>query len=370
MLDILLQVAIQRAAARQLVRGVGEYARRHGPWRIDFDERPSAQSLKSRDLSSFDGIIFDGHNAELTAVVRQSGLPAVAVATPNPLEGIPTVVSDHEGVGRMAAEHLLDRGLTQFGYARLRPSEFSHPRGKAFVRAVERQGYPCERFEPPADVAHGHEALEAWLWALPKPVGILAEEDRRALTIIRTAGRCGLRVPEQVAVIGVNNEELFAELSWPTITSIDHGAERIGRDAAGLLERMIRGEQVPRVLIVPPVRVVERHSTDILAVDDADLAGALRLIRREAAEGLSVEQVLEQVAVSRTTLENRFKAVLGRTIFAEITRVRIERVKTLLRTTDLGLADIAARTGFRYVSHLSKAFRKAAGQTPTQYRRR
>lgn len=369
MLNILLQVNIEQAALRQLVRGVSEYARKHGPWRVDLDERPRPEMLRRRKLGEFDGIIFDGSNLPLRKAVRKTGLPAVAVATPKAIKGIPTVVSDHEGIGRMAAEHMLDRGLTEFGYVEMTTGPFAHPRGLAFARELERRGRRCAFFEPPDDWKDIPAALERWLADMPRPVGILAEEDRRALPVISAAGLRGLRVPEEVAVMGINNEELIAELSWPTITSIDHGAGRIGFDAAGLLERLIRGEEIPPLLTVPPVRIVERHSTELMAVDDPYLAEALRLIRRCAADGLNTNEVLDTVPVSRSTLENRFKEVIGRTIHAEITRVRVERVKTLLRTTDLDLAAIASRTGFSYVSHMAKVFRNATAQTPTQFRR-
>jgi len=370
MLQILLQVSLARAAARQLIRGIGDYGRRHEPWQIEFDERPWLETLKARELTRFDGVIVEGSSPDLVEYVLASGIPAVAVAAPAAVAGLPTVVSDHEAVGFMAAEHLADCGLTHFGCVELNSNPFSSPRLRAFVSEVESRGGTCSVYEQPDRGDPDLTDLANWLKNQPLPIGILAAQDRTALVVIRAAIRCGFQVPEQVAVLGINNEELITDLSWPTISSLDHGAQRIGRDAAELLDQRIRGEPVPAMIVVPPVRVVERHSTDLLAVDDPNLAQALALIRERAPMGLTTSAVLDAVAVSRSTLESRFKAVLGRTIFAEITRVRIQHVKMLLRTTDLGLADIAARTGFRYLSHLSKAFRQATGETPTQFRKR
>ena len=159
MLDILLQINTHTAAGRPLIRGIGGYARRRGPWRFDLDQVPTLELFRSRDLSVYDGVIFGGRIPGMAEAVAGSGLPAAAVATPEPVPGFPTVVSDHTAVGRLAAEHLLDRGLRRFGYVDLRPDPYSHPRGRAFAEALEGHDCRCEFFEPGADARQVQQHL-------------------------------------------------------------------------------------------------------------------------------------------------------------------------------------------------------------------
>jgi LacI family transcriptional regulator len=209
-----------------------------------------------------------------------------------------------------------------------------------------------------------------WLASLPKPVAVLAGNDLWGFELVQAARAWGLHVPDDVAILGVDNDELLCEISHPPLSSIRIGGEQMGEQAVELLQRLlerksVRGEP-PRA---PPLGVVTRQSTDVLAVDDPEVATALRHIRQHAVEGLSVKQMLQSLAVNRRTLERRFVKVLGHTPLEEIRNVRLERVKTLLQT-DLPIYEVAVRSGFATAEYLATSFLQATGMTPTDYRRK
>jgi LacI family transcriptional regulator len=198
----------------------------------------------------------------------------------------------------------------------------------------------------------------------------MACNDFRGIQALDACRRAGIAVPEEVAVIGVDNEELVCKLAYPPLSSVDPGARSLGYEAAALLDRLIRGEPRPATpLLIPPVGVVTRLSTDVNAIADPDIAAAMRFIREHACEGIGVDDVLSQVPVSRSVLQRRFRSLLGRSIHAMIAGVRLQRAKQLLVETDLPLSVIAKRAGFSHVEYLCAAFRQATGRPPGTYRR-
>jgi LacI family transcriptional regulator len=212
-------------------------------------------------------------------------------------------------------------------------------------------------------------AMGGWVESLPKPLALFVANDLWGFELVQAVREIGLHVPDDVAVLGVDNEELLCEIAHPPLSSIRIGAEQIGHAAVALMEKMLRGKplsaEIPRI---PPLEVVTRQSTDVLAVDDPEVAAALRHIRQHALEGLSVKQMLDVVPINRRTLERRFISVLGHTPLEEIRRVRLERAKTLLQT-DLPIYDIAIRSGFATPEYLATSFFQATKMTPTAYRR-
>jgi LacI family transcriptional regulator len=198
----------------------------------------------------------------------------------------------------------------------------------------------------------------------------MACNDFRGIQALDACRRAGIAVPEEVAVIGVDNEELVCKLAYPPLCSVDPGARSIGYEAAALLDRLMRGEPRPAApLLIPPVGVIARLSTDVNAIADPDVATAMRFIREHACEGIGVDDVLSHVAVSRSVLQRRFRNLLGRSIHAMIASVRLERAKQLLLETDLPLAVIAKRAGYTHGEYLCSAFRQATGFPPGTYRR-
>ncbi len=193
------------------------------------------------------------------------------------------------------------------------------------------------------------EAIARWLPTLPRPLGVLACLDLRGQQVLSACRQAGLRVPEEVAVIGVHNDELLCELCDPPLSSVIPNAERAGYEAAGLLARAMAGAKLTRtVLEVPPLGIASRQSTDIAAVGDAKVAEAMRLMRAQAATGINVADILRAVPMARTAFERRFKAALGTTPHAHLRKLRIARVQELLVSTSLPVGEIAAATGFEH----------------------
>jgi LacI family transcriptional regulator len=212
--------------------------------------------------------------------------------------------------------------------------------------------------------------MERWLTQLPQPVGILAANDELGVRLIKACGQLRLRIPDEVAVLGVDNDELICRASRPPLSSINMGADRIGQRAVQVLDDWFAGKAPPtEPITVPPLEVVTRVSTDTLAVDHPETAQAIRLIRERACQGLTVRQLLRHVPVARRTLEYQFKRRLQRTVHQEIRRVQLQRVRNLLVATDWDMPAIAAESGFEYPSQMSTLFKKHTGLTPTDFRR-
>ncbi|MGE3807817.1 MAG: substrate-binding domain-containing protein, partial [Gemmataceae bacterium] len=243
-----------------------------------------------------------------------------------------------------------------------------------FLRLVEGRGYPCSVFSNwrEWDVwESGQQALANWLSGLDRPVGVMTCHDERGQQVLDACRRSGLSVPDEVAVISVDNDAYLCNLTIPPMTSVDVNAERNGYEAAVLLDRLMRGRRPPRGQnYLPPRGVVARQSTDTVAVADPDVAAVVRFIRDRACTGISIEQALAQSSVSRSTLTRRFKQLLNRTPMAELTRVRLQHAGSLFVETELPMAEIAARCGFREAKYFIEAFHRNIGEPPGRFRRR
>ena len=213
--------------------------------------------------------------------------------------------------------------------------------------------------------------MARWIGGLPKPLGLMACNDFRSVQALDACRRAGIAVPEEVAVIGADNEVLACELAYPPLSSVIPDCARIGYEAAALLDRFMRdGDRSQALPDVAPLGIATRQSTDVTAIDDPYVAAAVRFIREHVHEGIRVEDVLEHLSVSRSVLQRRFRAALGRTVHDLIAGLRLKHVKQLLLETDMPLPVIADRTGFNHVEYLCRAFRKATGITPGTFRNR
>jgi LacI family transcriptional regulator len=276
----------------------------------------------------------------------------------------------------LAAEHLLDRGFRRFaycGYPRTPINGWAEERERAFAEQIKERGFPCwiyrGRHKTSREWASLQRSLCAWLGSLPKPVGLMAANDNCARQVLEACRAGGLRVPEEVAVVGVDNDEMLCQLSSPLLTSIEQGAKRMGYQAAALLDRIMSGRKPrQRRFVVDPVGVVTRHSTDILAIEDPKVARAVAFVWGHACEGINAQDVVDALAVSRSGLEARFKATVGRSVFAEIRHVQLERVRRLVSDTSLPLKQIAANTGFKSLQHMTTLFGRTFGRPPAEYR--
>jgi LacI family transcriptional regulator len=367
--QVALLIETSNAYGRGLLRGVKAYSDAHGPWRLSLAEHGRGE-VSPTELADWKGhgVIARVENARVAEVVRSCVRPAVDVSAARLLPEVPWVETDDAAVARLAADHLLERGLRHFGYCGDGRFNWSRWRGEHFVRYLAEAGHACHAGPSPR---RGDDELSEWVRSLPRPAGILACYDIRAREVLAACRSAGVAVPDEIAVIGVDDDDLLCELCDPPLSSVRPNTRHTGWVAAELLDEWMAGRPGrPEAHLIPPLGVTTRRSTDMLAVEDADLAAAVRFIRENACAGITVADVVSRLPLSRRVLEARFQKVLGRTPHAEILRVRLERVKALLARSDLSLNTIARRTGFRHGVYLSAVFKRELGETPGQFRTR
>lgn len=376
MRHVALLIEATNAYARGLLHGIAKYNHDHARWTVYFEPHaPDQPPPKWLQHWKGHGIIARIANVRMAKAVLELGLPVVELRRLYKFKNVPSVGPDNLLVAELAAQHLRERGLRNFGFYGFPPGADPplDTRAAAFQQAVERLGCTASLFRADRNLPWEAEQkqLIQWVKSLPKPVGIMACTDERGLQVLRACMLAGLKVPDQVAVIGAGNDDCICDLCEPPLTSVDLAPESIGYEAAALLDRMMSGKRPPQWHIqVPPRGIITRPSTDVLATDDSAVAEALRFIRTRACAGIRVTDVLKSVHLSRSALEPRLKKVIGRSIHQEIRRVRLERAKDLLATTDLPIKQIADQTGFRTVQYLARVFRSQVGQTPAAYRKK
>jgi LacI family transcriptional regulator len=379
---VALLIESSRAYGRQLLRGIASFAREHGNWTFFHEERSLGDQAPAR-LKQWrpDGIIARLAGAKLTGQLRHLKVPIVDLYHEDEVKGIPGVVVDQNALIETAIAHFLERGFRTFAYCGFASVLFSDLRESRFVSRLAGQGYQVHVFQyPPLANPEGLAAIEAhalqysarlaqWLKELPKPVGLLACNDMRGQQILSTCGEAGIAVPDEVAVLGVDNDDVQCDLSSPPLSSIEPNALAIGYEAARLLQRLLDGRPPPRSkTLIEPLRVVTRRSTDVLAIADRHVAEAVRFVREHACDGMSMETMVESLRISRSTLERWLQRVLGHSLAEEIVRVRVNRAAELLMTTHLTVERIARLTGFTHVESMSRIFKRLRGLAPGQYR--
>jgi LacI family transcriptional regulator len=380
---VALLIESSRSYGRELLMGIAKYVRIHGPWSIEFEEGdPCEQFPKWFGRWKWDGIIARVSTPAMAEVIRRAGVPVVDLSGSLPEAGFPRIRSDEGAVGRLAAEHLIERGFKNFAFCGFNGTDWSDLRRASFERRISEAGLTSQAFENPGPMQsfstldyeeHGerHERdLMAWLQSLPKPCGLMACNDARGRQILNCCREVGVAVPDEVAVIGVDKDEIFCELSDLPLSSVILNTQQIGFEAAALLARLMTGDCAgPTSILVKPMGVMSRQSTDVLAIEDRHIAAALRQIREQACDGLDVRSILKSVPLSRSVLERRFSQILGISPKAEILRVRLDRVCRLLAESDLPLAEVAEKAGFEHPEYMSRLFKKKVGITPGEFRK-
>ena len=359
-------------------KGAARYAHEHG-WHVVADMIYTAKiPIGWRG----DGILsFIGYRDDLAEFILSSGLPAVEISMVRNEIQLPRVEGDSDMIGRLAAEHFLERGYRNYAWAPLMDDVVNAERYRGFANHLAKEGYTCNLL-PPANTRHGDPAKNDWvarrkllkreLQLLPKPLAVFSYNDCVAADIIDACQDAGLLVPEAVAVMGVDNDPILCECVRVPLSSVCHDLEGMAYQAAALLDRLMAGKKPPKEMIrVPPTGVVTRRSTDIVAVNNLQLARALRYISDHCSNPLmGVSDVVAATDLSRRELEKAFRQELKRTPNEEIVRVRIDAVKKQLETTTLKAVEISANTGFSRPNHFFRTFRKLVGTSPKIYRRR
>jgi len=362
-----------------MLRGISHYERSHRPWAAFLDDEARAENdphwLRKK---KWRGVISRHTTASLVQSCAELKLPLVDLNDTPIFPGVPKIRPDNVGMGHRGAEHFIERGYRNYGFCGFVNEGWSCERRDGFVEGLTLTGHTCHVFdvEYPGSLTPVWDAkqivlLGAWLRRLPKPVAIMACGDMRAQQVIGAAQNSGLLVPEEVAVLGANNDTIRCDLAYPPLSSVAPNAFQSGYRAAELLDNLMHGIKPTEIDIrIEPVGVAERHSTDILAIDDKNVAAALSFIREHACQGITVEQVLKPSFASRSQLEKKFRRCLGRSPQVEIRRVQVAKIRQLLIETNFPLKKIAELTGFEYVEYMCVVFKRLMGESPGSYRKK
>ncbi|MGN6627884.1 MAG: substrate-binding domain-containing protein [Tepidisphaeraceae bacterium] len=350
--------------SRGVVRGITSFAfARAWTCRV---QGVNEASMMTR-IEDYDGLIMQAASAEQASLLAATRTPLVNVSSALPVTRFTSVVSDDIAVGRLGADYLLRRGYRQFVFVGSDPREFVKLRHQGFDARLREASQACTLIDD-------ESTLAAVLGSMPKPIAVMGCNDRAALAALDACRDVSLRVPDDVAVLGVDNDDLIQSLAYPPLSTINTARERIGFEAAAVLERLMQPAahapppESPR--LIPPTGVITRQSTDRIAIEDTDVADALRYIHAHAGRPITVETILREIPLSRRQLERRFRAALGRSMLDEILRCRLDRAKQLLGETELALPQVAIASGFTSASYFNVVFHKSVGTTPGEYRRR
>ena len=364
---------------RRLMFGIAQYVRETRPWSIHFNERSAVEGSPTWIASwRGDGIITRVATPEIREAIQANSIPVVDLNEQLGGLGIPMITNDHAAVGRMAANHLLERGFERFAFVGFSGHNFSDGRRDSFSQTVRARGYACTVYpDRPIKVQLLNSGIwqtetddiAQWVASLPKPIGIMACTDFRGVQLLNACRQANVAVPEQAAVVAVGADDVSCQFADPPLSSVVLNAWQMGYEAASLLDRMMQGQAAPQAeLLIPPLDVVIRRSSEVTAIDDPLVARALHFIRENARNNINVESVLRHLGVSRTTLQNHFRATLGRSIHDVLIDARFACVKELLVDTPLSIADISERCGFRHPEYMSSALKKRTGWSPAHYR--
>lgn len=362
---------------RRILRGIKTFATDRPDWLFTpiAANRQALQMVKPLRCHGYIAHIF---HRPLGLALQSLRRPVINVSGVLPELPFPRVITDHVEVGRLAAQHLLSCGLRQLAFVGYRSHEFSTERESGFREVAQEAGIEVSSFyeldrrlDDPTGVWRWNEPLLAWLRGLPKPVGILASHDTQGAQVAEYCHQLRLMVPDQVAIVGADDDDLLCELARPSLSSVRLPAERIGFEAARLLDEWIQTGRRPSgpSLVLPPAGVAIRQSSNLQAAPDSHVAAAVRFIADQAHRPFKVDDILRAVPIARRALERRFRKWLQRSILQEIRRAHVERAKHLLLTTDLSMSEIAYRSGLNDSRQLSITFRQATGMTPSSFRR-
>ena len=354
---------------RDVLRGIMRFAQLLPDWEFVMPPMYALRQKRMINPRHVDGVIAMVHDRRTSTPFQRAQVPIVNTARTLGLARLRavrlhSVVPDDEAVGHMAYQYFRERGFTQFGFCGHPTGDWSLARRRAFVAGAQGDGLKCHCVE------HADEVPIDWIAKLPRPTALLAANDRYAWHAIDACRAVGVRVPEDIAILGVDNDELIVEMVRPTLSSIEMGGFRIGMEAARVLAELMAVRPVsldPH--LVAPESVVSRGSTDVFAIEDEVVVEAIRFIRQNAAKPIRIQDILDTVAVSRRNLERRFRKALNRSLLEEMRQTHLDRARRLLRTTNLEMPAVARQSGFPSHVRFSTVFHEALGLSPTAFRR-
>ncbi|KAF0092950.1 MAG: LacI family transcriptional regulator [Puniceicoccaceae bacterium 5H] len=364
----------------RVLNGMAAYLRFEGKWSAFIDDRAEAVHRPEWLFREhWDGIIVRHSCTRIIEECLQRGIPCVDLSDDTrTVSGVPKVRPDNVAIGHVGAEHLMERGHKHFAYCGFSSESWSLERRQGFTESLKLAGFEPVVFESAYDVEtephwdiEEEQRISEWLAPLPRPIAIMACNDLRALQVVKACRLLNIEVPEEISVLGVNNETIRCEMAHPALSSVPVNALAYGKTAAATLDALMAGEPIPAAeQLIEPTEVVARRSTDALAIEDPVIAKALNFIRERATSGITVEEVVKQSHISRSLLERRFRKYLARSPQMEIRHVQVQRIKQMLAETDYPLATIAELAGFEHPEYMSVVFKRITHLTPGQFRRK
>ena len=373
---VLLLINAAEAFSSRKLPGVFAWLDRNPHWETLSVTPAQLEVLEPFQQTSWDGVLGASFRGEIQRLAGQ-GIPTVTLSTASPeMMGV-CVYPDHDLTGRMALEHFTDRGIESFGSFRHEgPGQYAATwREQAFAAEADRHGLPCSLFRGPYRPGIGWREdlqlrdLAEWLAPLRKPIGVLCSDDLHGRRLLLACRVAGLNVPDEVAVLGVHNDPALCEGSKPTLSSVVMNQEKAGMVAADILEKMMDGQDPGLTEVkIPPRHIIERESTRLFATDDPLVSGAIRFMAEHLEQSLDIEDVVEHIGVSPSTLHRRFRKSIGRSPGEELRRVRTDRALQLLKTTDLPLIEVAVRCGYGNTPQVVRDVKALTGKTPMAYR--
>ena len=388
MYRVLLLFDTSGAASRRTLRGIAKYSMLHGPW-VFFREPPFyiastfgqtqiTRKLPNPKTSDVDGVIAHiPHTRHWRQIVPENVPAVISLHTVVESPDFCNFVTDDVQIGRMAAEYFIGKNFHNFAFFGYRNIFWSETRCHSFSERLAEAGFTANiltqsGLEPmnTRSKKSGRLALGEWLHSLPKPLAVMACNDDRALDVCDSCKTMGLNIPHEVAVLGVDNDDLACELANPPLSSIAVNNERAGYEAAALLDQLMSGTKgVRKHITANPTHIVTRQSTDIFAVADPEVVNALRFVQQHSTEDIHVDDVVGAVPLSRRVLESRFRKTVGRSILSEIRRARVEQVVQMLVETNLPISEIAKNLSYSGIEHIARYFRSEKGMSLIEYRR-
>lgn len=381
-LRVALLIDTSRTYTRGLIRGIIKYAHLHGPWIIQrmslfyTEVKRTNKRLCRSDFDRTDGIIASSVPEYIDIrVIFNCGIPVVSDLWTE-FENNPYYIATNDlAIGREAAAHLLERGFKRFAYCGFDNMPWSRQRGDAFTGKVAGKGFEVEFYPAPKRRAkrapkEEQQVMTQWLQALKKPIGIMTCNDDRGQQILEACRIGGVHVPGEVAVIGVDNDDMICEMCSPPLSSVALNTERAGYEAARILDQLMNGlKPTDEEVITQPVNVHTRQSTDFFATEDREVAQALRFIHQNSNKDLQVNDACEAITISRRTLQKKFRRTLGHSVDFEIKRVRTGALARMLTEKNLSMSELALALGYSSISHMSRFFRREMGMSPLKYRK-
>jgi LacI family transcriptional regulator len=382
MIKIILLSDFSEEYNKNLLRGITRYSKDHGPW--TFCKMPTYYRetigidgiLKWAKDWEADGIIGQFYNDEEVEKFTRANIPVIAQDFKERFTSIPNITGDYQATGRMGADYFLKKGFKHFAFYGFSSIVWSRERAEGFEERIHEAGFDVHYYEHKDARSidlwyYKPSALSDWLLSLPKPIALMTCDDNQGHHVTEAARHAGIRIPDEVAVLGVDNDEMVCDLSDPPLSSIELDSEKSGYEAARLMEQMIEEKRCNAPdIIVKPTQVVTRHSTDIFASKDKYIVSALKYIHGNLDKNLKVDQVLKEVPLSRRSLEKRFIMTTGYPVYEYIYNQRIEKFTQKLLETDMTIFEIALDLGLSDSKNIARQFKQIKGLTPMEYRKK